>query len=112
MQKIFKLFAGLLFGLMFVTTTSFSVGEGETRILQFENPHSALDFGTVAVGTSVTKELKLLNIGNSDLTVNQVRFHENLDGMYVSDFGGTLTVPAGGSAIVNITFTRVISLGS
>jgi len=102
MQKIFKLFAGLIFALMFVSTTSFSM---ETRILQFDNPSSPVSFGTVSLGTSVTKELKLLNIGNSDLTVNQVRFHENLEGAYTSDFSGNLVIPAGGFAIVNVTFT-------
>jgi len=105
MQRLFKLFAGLLFGLMFVTTTSFSIGEEATRILQFENPHTPLDFGTVALGTPVTKALTLLNTGNSDLTVYRVRFHDKLEGAYSSDFSESLVVPAGGSAVVNITFT-------
>jgi len=105
MKKIFKLFSGLILALMFITTTSFSIGEGETRILQFENPHTPLDFGTIYLETSVTKELKLLNIGNSDLTVSEIRFHESLEGAYTSDFSGSLVIPAGGSAIVNITFT-------
>ena len=103
MQKIFKLFAGLMISLMFISTTSFAIGE--TRILQFENPHATLEFGDTCIGVPVTKELKLLNNGNSSLTVNDIRFHENLDGAYVSDFSGSLVIEANSSAIVNVTFT-------
>jgi hypothetical protein len=103
MQKLFKLFAGLLVSLMFVSTASFGVGE--TRILQFENPHSALDFEEACIGSSVTKQLKLLNNGNSSLTVTDIRFHDNLDGAYVSDFPGSLVIEANSSVMVNITFT-------
>jgi len=72
----------------------------DTRILAFgEN----LNFGTVAINESVTRELTLYNLGDSNLTIEELRFHENLRGAYSGNFSGV--IPPNGEQNVTITFS-------
>jgi len=77
-------------------------GSVATRILACSP--NILDFGDVRLGESVTKELTILNLGTAPLTIYQLRFHERLEGVFGTDFYGSMAIPTGGSASISITF--------
>lgn len=104
MHKIFKLFALMFIGLLGMSTYSFGL-EGDTRILRFENPHSPLSFGDVCVGDSKTMNLVLHNDGNTSLGIYKIRFHEKLEGAFDESVEYNLTILAGQSISVPITFS-------
>ena len=71
-----------------------------TRILGFG---MNLNFGEVAVGEAVSKDLILYNRGNSDLTITGFRFHDRLQDAFSGSFEGV--IPANSEKHVAITFT-------
>ena len=95
MKKILKLIPIIMIGI-FLTTAGLLA---DTRILEFGNN---LEFGSVNVGKSATQELTLYNRGDSPLTIEKLRFHENIAQAYSGDYSGT--IPAGGEKNVTITF--------
>jgi len=96
MKYLFKLMSVLVMGLIL----SSSIAQADTRVLAFGNN---LDFGSVNVGESVSKELVLYNRGDSPLTINEIRFHDNISEAYSGSYAGV--IPAGGEQSVTITFT-------
>ena len=96
MRNFLKLLLVLIFGLIFSTEMA---SAEETRILTLSDH---LRFGTVNIGESATRELILYNNGNSDLTINGIRFHEKLNGVYSGDWNGV--IEANSSQTVTITF--------
>jgi len=94
MKNFLKVIPIFLIGI-FLTTTLLA----DTRILEFGNN---LEFGSVNVGKSATQELTLYNRGDSPLTIEKLRFHENIAQAYSGDYSGT--IPAGGEKNVTITF--------
>jgi len=63
---------------------------------------SNLAFREVNVGESATETLTLYNRGNSDLTIEKLRFHNNLQGAFSGDFSGVIS--ANGEQNITITF--------
>ncbi len=59
-----------------------------------------LNFGSVAVGSSVTRTLSIANTGNSPLVVTGI---SHSSGVFSGNFSGTIT--AGNSKMVTLTFT-------
>jgi len=72
----------------------------ESRILKFSTP--IIDFGRLSVDKSRVKKLTLYNKGNSPLTIEKLRFHENLDSMYQGEFSGV--IPPNGEQNITIIF--------
>ncbi len=99
MHKILKQILFVCLGLLISITSSFADG---TRILKF-GKH--LDFGTVSVGNSVTRELTLYNKGDSELTISNLHFHQNIMDLFTGNWSGT--IPANGEQNVTITFTPI-----
>ena len=94
-RKITKL---LTIGLVFFSSTL--IADEVTRILKLsDHPH----FGVVTVGESTTQELTIYNIGNSDLNVTSIRFHENLNDVYSTSWSGIIEPES--SHTITITFT-------
>ena len=98
MYRLFTLIRVITIGLMLFLSTSFS-SQQEERILKVSTP---LKFGEIQIGESHIEELTLLNEGNSDLTIYNLRFHENLNGIYSGDWSGV--IPPHSSKKVTITF--------
>jgi len=102
MYKILKRILLVSVGLLFLIMPSFAEGN---KILELgEN----LDFGTVSVGSSATRELTLYNKGDSDLTISNLRFHENIQDIFSGNWSGV--IPANGEQNVTITFTPVTNV--
>ncbi len=59
----------------------------DTRILKLG---SHMNFGSVNLSQEVTKTLSISNMGNSDLNVSRIRFHDRLDGAYTGSFSGII----------------------
>ena len=102
MYKILKRILLVSVGLLFLITPSFAEGN---RILEL-GEH--LDFGTVSVGNSATRELTIYNKGDSDLTISTLRFHENIQDLFSGNWSGV--IPANGEHKVTITFTPVTTV--
>ena len=98
MYRLFTLIRVMTIGLILFSSISFS-SQQETRILKVSTP---LQFGEIKIGETHIEELTLLNEGNSDLTIHNLRFHENLNGIYSGDWGGV--IPPHSSQKVTITF--------
>ena len=95
MKKILR--AVVLYGVgLLLLTMSVSA---DTRILEFGD---SLNFGNVNIGESVSKELTLYNRGDSDLTIEKLRFYDKLQGFYSGNFSGI--IPPNGEHNVTITF--------
>jgi len=71
-------------GLLFLSGASFA---DNTRILKLG---SHMNFGSVNLGQEITKTLSISNMGNSDLNVSRIRFHDRLDGTYTGNFSGII----------------------
>ena len=71
----------------------------ETRVLKIG---SKLKYGDVAIGSSLIKELTLTNLGNSDLEISEIYFHESIADAYSSTWSGVIR--AGESQQVPIEF--------
>ena len=101
MKIVFKLVFSIAISIMFSTTIVLAINPvEETKILRFgEN----LNFEEVNVGESRTKDLILYNKGNSDLTIEKLRFHEKLNGVYTGGWSGIIS--ANGEQHVAITYT-------
>jgi len=94
-RKITKL---LTIGLVFFSSTL--IADEETKILKLsDHPH----FGVVTVGDSTTQELTIYNVGNSDLNITSIRFHENLNNAYSASWSGIIEPES--SHTITITFT-------
>jgi len=70
-----------------------------TKILTFDKH---LDFGEVAVGSDTTKELILYNKGSCDLTIDQLRVHESIEGVFIGGWSGRIAPNS--SKSIPITF--------
>ena len=93
-RKITKL---LTIGLVFFSSTL--IADEETKILKLsDHPH----FGVVTVGDSTTQELTIYNVGNSDLNITSIRFHENLNNAYSASWSGIIEPES--SHTITITF--------
>ena len=97
MERLLKIISILFMGVFL--TTSITLAE-DSRILELGNN---LDFGSVTIGESVTKELTLYNRGNSDLTIEKLRFHNRIVDAFSGNYEGV--IPAGKEQNVTITFT-------
>ena len=97
MRRLLKNISILIIGIFLTTST---VIAEESRILEFG---SNLNFGSVNIGESVTKELTLYNRGNSPLTIEKIRFHEKIANVYSGNYAGVIL--AGKEQNVTITFT-------
>lgn len=68
-----------------------------------------LSFGTTPVGTSLTFNIDVLNIGGSDLTVSSVALSGTDSSVFttawVDGSSGSVTIPAGQSKEIAVTFT-------
>jgi len=65
-----------------------------------------LHFGTVDANgtTSVTRDLNLTNKGSEDLTITEIRFHDNGNGAYTTTGWNSGVIPPGASQLVPIKF--------
>jgi len=97
MRRLLKNVSILIIGIFLTTTIALAE---DTRILAFG---SNLNFGSVNIGESVTKELTLYNRGNSPLTIEKLRFHEKIADVYSGNYAGVIL--AGGEQNVTISFT-------
>lgn len=67
-----------------------------------------LDFGSQFVGSTTSLPLTLHNVGTSELTISSVSASES---EFTTSFSGSLSIPAGNSAVIDVLFTPA-SLGS
>jgi len=95
MHKISKIISFMVMGLTLSSTLAFA-----DKVLKLNTP---TPFGTVTAGSTATQNLIIKNMGTEPLVVTEIRFHENLDGVYTGGWIGT--IPAGGQQSVPITFT-------
>ena len=74
-----------------------------TKILD-RGPH--LHFGTVDANgtTSVTRNLQLTNRGDEDLTITEIRFHDNGNGAYTTTGWNSGVIAPGATQLVPIKF--------
>ena len=84
------------------TLTAAAVAAGQP---QLSVGQSAIDFGSVAVGSKGTANLVLTNAGNANLTVSSITVAGT--GFTISGIGATQTISAGQSAQGTVTFTPV-----
>ena len=96
MKYLFKLMSVFVMGFILFG----SMAQADTKILAFGDN---LDFGSVVVGESVSKELTLYNRGDSPLTITEIRFHENISEVYSGSYSGVIA--PGGEQNVTITFS-------
>ena len=85
-----------------VNSVAFCSGELANRILKFG---THLDFGHVSLGSTTTRDLILTNEGDCDVTIEELTFHESLEGVYTGSFSGLIS--AGDSQVITLTFSPV-----
>ncbi|RUM68749.1 MAG: hypothetical protein DSZ07_06065, partial [Sulfurovum sp.] len=97
MYKFLKKLSIISIGLILLGTITFAE---DTRILKFGDN---LEFGSVKVGDSVTRDLILYNEGNATLNISKLRFHQRIQAVYAGDWSGA--IEPGESQHISITFT-------
>jgi len=97
MYKFLKKLSIISVGLILLGTIAFAE---DTRILKFGNN---LEFGSVKVGESVSRDLILYNEGNATLNISKLRFHQRIKAVYAGDWSGA--IEPGESQHISITFT-------
>ena len=97
MYKFLKKLSIISVGLILLGTIAFAE---DTRILKFGDN---LEFGSVKVGESVSRDLILYNEGNATLNISKLRFHQRIKAVYAGDWSGA--IEPGESQHISITFT-------
>lgn len=79
----------------------YDLGGGGTPDIALSS--SLLSFGNITIGSSLTLITNLSNTGTAALTVDSVRM--NLSGAFTTSFATPVTIPAGSSEALSVTFT-------
>ena len=103
MYKFLKTLSIISIGLILLGTIAFAE---DTRILKFGNH---LQFGSVEIGDSVSRDLTLYNEGNATLHISKLRFHKRIETVYAGDWSGD--IEPGESKSISITFTPLEANG-